>query len=116
MDEQLKANITSSELWLRLVYMVFFGVCLQLTRIMMWAIVVLQFIFTLISGRDNTNLRGFGLSLSNYIFQVFKYLTYNTEEKPFPFSDWPSVEANPLEAGPLEGDVDVASESEAGKA
>lgn len=108
MDKQLKANITSSELWLRLLYMVFFGVCLQLVRIVMWAIVLLQFFLTLITGADNEYLRNFGMTLSQYVFQVFKFLTYNTEEKPFPFSDWPTVEA----ASP-EGDADISKGSEA---
>ncbi len=108
MDKQLKANITSSELWLRLIYMVFFGVCLQLVRIMMWAIVVLQFCLVLITGGDNEYLRNFGLTLSQYVFQVFKFLTYNTEEKPFPFSDWPTVEE-----APQEDEEDIVSEPEA---
>lgn len=108
MDKQLKANITSSELWLRLLYMVFFGVCLQLVRIVMWAIVVLQFFLTLITGGDNEYLRNFGLTLSQYVFQVFKFLTYNTEEKPFPFSDWPAVET----ASP-EGEADITKGSDA---
>ncbi len=105
MDEQLKENVTSGALWMRLLYMVFFGVCLQVARMVLWAVVGLQFLFVLLSGRDNDNLRDFGLSLSTFIFQALKFLTYNSEEKPFPFSDWPNVEAPPLE-----GEVEVAQE------
>ncbi len=108
MDKQLKANITSSELWLRLIYMVFFGVCLQLVRIVTWAVVVLQFFLVLITGGDNEYLRNFGLTLSRYVFQVFKFLTYNSEEKPFPFSDWPTAEV----ASP-EDEADITKGSEA---
>ncbi|OAD23647.1 hypothetical protein THIOM_000515, partial [Candidatus Thiomargarita nelsonii] len=32
--------------------------------------------------------------LSIYIHQILLYLTYNSEEKPFPFSSWPTVMAS----------------------
>ena len=52
-------------------------------------ILIAQFIFSLITGEDNINLRKFGHSLSIYIFDTLKFLTYASEEKPFPFADWP---------------------------
>ncbi|MFL0799936.1 MAG: DUF4389 domain-containing protein [Agarilytica sp.] len=107
MDEQLKANITRSEFWIRLVYMAFFGVCLQLSRIVLWPVVILQVFLTLFSGDENQNLRKFGSSLSQFVFQICQFLTFNSEEKPFPFSDWP-VPEEPV----LEGEVEVANESE----
>ena len=108
MDQQLKENVTSGALWLRLLYMVFFAVCLQVARMVMWAVVGLQFFFALITGKDNGKLREFGLSLSTFIFDALKFLTYNSDEKPFPFSDWPIAEAPPLE-----GEVEVAQEQNA---
>ncbi len=106
MDEQLKANVTSNALWLRLLFMFFFGICMQLSRFILWPVVVLQFLFSLITGSDNQNLRSFGSSLSQYIYQVCKFLTFNTEEKPFPFADWPEPELRVIE-----GEVEVASEN-----
>lgn len=97
MDEQLKSNLTSSKHWLRLVYMVLFSIFLQVSSLVMWVLVAVQFLFALITGKDNMNLRRFGDSLSQYIYQALRFLTYNTEDKPFPFADWP------------ESSVDVAS-------
>lgn len=105
MDEQLKANVTSSALWLRLVFMFFFGICLQISRFILWPVVVLQFLFCLITGNDNKNLRSFGSSLSQYIYQICKFLSFNTEEKPFPFTDWPEAEDQVIE-----GEVEVAND------
>ena len=31
-----------------------------------------------------------GASLSTYAYQVFSFLTYNSEQRPFPFADWPT--------------------------
>ena len=92
MDQQLKSNLTSSKHWFRLLFMLFFAVCLQVAFIVMTAVVCIQFLFALITGEDNRQLRAFGDSLSQFIFQSFQFLTYNNEEKPFPFSDWPEAD------------------------
>ncbi len=90
-NEQLTSNLKSSKHWLRLIFMLIFAVVLQITSIVMWVLVIAQFIFSLVSGEDNPNLRKFGHSLSIYIFHTLKFLTYASEEKPFPFADWPQI-------------------------
>lgn len=75
---------------IRLVFMVVFAALLQLAIMILWPVVILQFGFALITGSDNEALREFGKSLSAFVRQTMDYLTYNTEEKPFPFQDWPS--------------------------
>jgi hypothetical protein len=75
-----------------LVFMLVFAAILQLASIVMWILVIAQFIFSLITGADNSNLRKFGHSLSLYIFATLKFLTYVSEEKPFPFADWPKAD------------------------
>jgi hypothetical protein len=44
--------------------------------------------------RANDNLLSFGRSLSVYIYQIARYVTFNQEERPFPFSPWPTDSAN----------------------
>lgn len=88
-NEELKSNLLSSKHWLRLIFMVLFAVVLQVVSLIMWVLVILQFLFSLITGQDNINLRQFGFSLSTYIYQMLKFLTYSSEEKPFPFASWP---------------------------
>lgn len=90
--ESLKTNITSGEHWLRLVYMLLFAVLLYVAGFVMGVIIVLQFLFALLSGNANKNLRQFGESLALYIYRVLQFLTYSREDKPFPFSDWPEPE------------------------
>lgn len=89
-NEQLKSNLTSSKHWLRLVFMLLFAAVLQLASLVMWVLVIVQFLFSLITGTDNQHLRRFGHSLSTYIYDVLKFLCYSSEEKPFPFADWPA--------------------------
>lgn len=88
-NEQLKSNLTSSKHWFRLVFMLIFAAVLQVASIVMWVLVIAQFFFSLITGEDNQYLRRFGHSLSTYIYDVLKFLCYSSDEKPFPFADWP---------------------------
>jgi len=107
-NDQLKSNLTSSKHWLRLVFMLVFAAVLQLASLIMWVLVGAQFLFSLITGQDNSHLRQFGSSLSRYIFDVLRFLTYSSEEKPFPFADWPQPE---VDAAAEQVKPDAASEA-----
>ena len=50
-NNQLKNNVLSPTHWLRLVYMLLFALCLQVASFVMWMLVVVQFIFALVTGR-----------------------------------------------------------------
>jgi len=89
MDQQLKSNITSSKHWIRLVYMMLFAIFLYVASFVVGVLVMVQFIFALITGSDNRKLRELGRSLTTYIEQILSFLTFNSEIKPFPFADWP---------------------------
>ena len=97
-SEELKRNLTSGRHWLRLLFMVLFALILYVTGFVMAVVVVLQFLFALITGQDNPNLRRFGQSLAQYIYQTLCFLTYNREDKPFPFDDWPNEEQSVVPA------------------
>ena len=92
MNDDLKANVTSRNHWMRFLYMLLFAVILYFASVVVFAVVVLQFIFALLTGGDNENLRKFGASLSSYIYQCLQFLTYASDDKPFPFTDWPEGE------------------------
>lgn len=89
-NEELKSNLLSSKHWLRLVYMLLFAVILYAAIMVVWVLVLVQFLFSLITGQDNFKIRQFAYSLSTYIYQTLKFLTYSSDEKPFPFTDWPA--------------------------
>jgi len=52
-------------------------------------VVVIQFGFLLITGHVNTNLKGFNKEVGLYLFDIIKFLSFQSSEKPFPFRDWP---------------------------
>ena len=55
------------------------------------AIIAIQFLFNLLTGRPNKQLLTFSDSLGQYIHQLISYLTYLSEDKPFPFGAWPKA-------------------------
>lgn len=89
MSDEVRKKAASGEHWLRLAFMLLFAVIIQVAAAVMWVVVIVQFLFALFTGSDNENLRGFGHSLSVFIFSTWQFLSYNSEEKPFPFQDWP---------------------------
>lgn len=103
MDEQLKENVTSGKTWMRFLYIVLFALFFKLAALILGVLVVVQFVFTLFKGIDNSRVRAFGSSLAQYMFQTISFLTYNSDEKPFPFSDWPE----PTSIDALEGEVET---------
>ena len=106
MDDDLKQNLTAAETWLRGLFILLFAFLLVVARIVTGAVVV----FTVFTGQTNDNLRYFGASLAQFIFQTLLYVTYNSNDKPFPFNPWPEVDIVEAESGE-DADVDADSEN-----
>lgn len=92
MDPELKSNLRKRQTWLRGLYMLLFIVIYHVAEFVVGAVVLLQFIFTLVSGNTNARLLQFGQSLSRYAYQILRFLTFNSEDLPFPFNEWPSAD------------------------
>ena len=50
-------------------------------------IVAFQFLVSLFTGSPNQRLIPFSKEITQYIYAVLLYLSYNSDEKPFPLSD-----------------------------
>ncbi len=89
MDEELKEHLTDESQWLRLLYMVLFVIIFQLVEAVISIVVVIQFLWVIISGSRNENLLSLGSKLTAYARDILAFLTYCSSTKPFPFADWP---------------------------
>jgi len=90
---KLEKNLKSRTVWLRLVFMCVYGVIASLAGMVGSVVVVLGFLWLLFTGEVNRELRQVGQSIAMYIFEILRYLTLNTDDKPFPFGGaWPSEE------------------------
>ncbi len=106
MDKTWKDNIKSESFWLRSLFMIFFLMVYRIVDLLVLLVALSQWLYMLLTGDSNASLSRFAGGLSQYVAQIIKYLGYHTEQKPFPFNDWPgrssqtpSVQENHEDAG-----------------
>jgi len=90
MSDDIVANLKQPSQWFRVAFMVVFAVVLYVVALVLTLLTVAQILFSLLTGSDNENLRALGKDLSTYVHQVLAFLTYNSDNKPFPFAAYPS--------------------------
>lgn len=78
---------------LRIIWMVIFTIGWQLAELLLLVVVVVQLGYRLFYAAPNASLLGFGDSLSQYLAQIGRFGTFNSDEKPWPFADWPTPQA-----------------------
>lgn len=83
----------SGSMWLRFLYMVLFAVIFSLIETIVFLTAFTALIFMLFSRSVPLVLVNFGRSLAQYAEQIIRFLTFNTETYPFPFSSWPTKKA-----------------------
>lgn len=84
-----KAGVATEVFWLRLVFMLLFILAFQITKLFIALAVVLQLFFVGLTGEKNLFLQQSSANLTAYAYQLSRYLTFNSEQKPFPFARWP---------------------------
>ena len=90
---KIEENIKSRTTWLRLLFMVIYGLFISLAGMIGTVIVVIGFFWVLFTGEVNRELRQIGQAIASYMYDIIRYLTFNTDDKPFPFGGaWPSGE------------------------
>ncbi len=89
MTNHLKEHMISRKLWIRAFYMILFALIYSIADTIIAAVVVVQFVFVLFTGERIQRLLTFGADLSVFVYQVLRFLSFNTEDMPFPFGDWP---------------------------
>ena len=87
----LEENIKSRSTWMRLLFMAVFYVLATLASAVGSVVVVLGFFWVLFTGEKNRQLQQAGQVVAGYIYEIIRYLTFNTDERPFPLGgEWPS--------------------------
>ena len=89
---RIEDNVKSRSTWMRFVYMLACGLLYFVTRFVIFVVVVLQFLWLLLTGEANARLAAAGQTLATYTYQLVSYLTFASDTRPFPFDeDWPST-------------------------
>ena len=77
-------------IWIRGLFMLLMGFAYHVCGTVLCIVAVIQFVMALLNDTPNARLVLFGRSLGRYLQQIAHFLTFATEEMPFPFSEWPS--------------------------
>ncbi len=78
-------------LGLRVLWMLCFTLVWQLAEILLGLVVLGQLLYRLFYGAPSIALLGFGDSLCQYLAQIGRFGSFNSDEKPWPFADWPTA-------------------------
>ncbi len=76
-------------LLLRIVYTVLFYCIFYLAEIAVAIIAIVQTVFVALSGAPQADIKRFSTQLAEYLKQVSAYMTWATDNKPYPFVEWP---------------------------
>lgn len=93
MNEQTNDTQTNTgprSLWMRALFMLLMMLAYQVSVTLLFILAVIQFLIVVLNDAPNARLMDFGRSIGTYLKQVVQFLTFATEEAPFPFSDWPA--------------------------
>jgi hypothetical protein len=88
-ESDVGMNQDEEGIWLRGLYMLVFVVIYGVAEVVVGAVTLVQFGWVVAFGERNTRLQRFGASLSEFIRDLVRYWTFCSEEKPFPFAEWP---------------------------
>lgn len=77
-------------IWLRGLLTLVMAVAFHISGTLLCLAAIIQFVLALVSDTPNARLVSFGQSLGVYLNQIASFVSFATEEAPFPFSAWPS--------------------------
>jgi len=92
MSNDVKQNLKSQSTWIRGLYMLIFAVFYTVAEIVLYAVIVFQFLLKLFTAETNERLLKLGQGLATYIYQILQFLSFNSEYQPYPFGAWPKGE------------------------
>ncbi len=111
-QETIKESVdNNSETFSRIFYTVLLALIGWVALWVFSFVVIIQFGFLLITGQVNTNLKGFNKEVGLYLFDIIKFLSFQSNEKPFPFRDWPYDENTNKQNKTELNDVEVVKAS-----
>lgn len=77
----------------RAFFMFFFGVLGWMSMSVAFFLAAVQIVFTIFAGEANTSLARVIKQFANYIHDILGYLSFSTDETPFPFDRrWPDAD------------------------
>jgi flagellar basal body-associated protein FliL len=88
-EKEQKPVVSGKQIGIRLLYTILFLVILGIVMVIVKVTVVFQFIYFFSTRKPNESVRQFSNKISTYGYRIFRYITLNESQRPFPFTDLP---------------------------
>ncbi|MCD6653770.1 MAG: DUF4389 domain-containing protein [Sulfurovum sp.] len=75
----------------RVLYTILYLILVRFISMVLFVITITQFIYSWIGGEPNAQLLRFTNNLSEYTKELVLYTSFNSDEKPWPSGEWPTV-------------------------
>jgi len=75
--------------WFRVLFVALFWIVFYFTQLIVAAVTVAQCLFVLFTSKPNLHLMQLGDILSKYVAEILSFITFNTDRRPFPFTEFP---------------------------
>ena len=78
--------VDSGNFFVRLFYIVSYVIILGIVRFALWGVLLIQMVLHLIGASPSPTAQRVGQSVADYVYRIWLFLSYNSQEKPFPFN------------------------------
>ena len=85
LTENIKEPSILVNFFLKVIYLIFLNFIIPFLGF----ITLLQLLFSLGSKKPNDNLISFSKKISIYVYQIINFITYSSDERPWPFNAFP---------------------------
>lgn len=86
MVNKSELNAERKEAWFRLLVAIVSGVILYFWRVLICVIAIIHWIYVVFTGKKVRDLAEFSEYFNTELYKFTRYLTFVTNERPFPFS------------------------------
>lgn len=91
-SDELKNKLLNPKHWIRLLLMLLMFIILSLLiKTVLIIILFVQWVLVLLNGEANARLLHFTKGMNVYAYQIMEFITFNSDVRPFPLSDWPET-------------------------
>jgi Domain of unknown function (DUF4389) len=81
--------VSRKQIGIRLLYTILFLVIFGIVLVIVKVVVTFQFIYFFSTRKPNESVRQFSNKISIYGYRIFRYITLNESQRPFPFTNFP---------------------------
>lgn len=75
----------------RALYTILYLILGRFISMVLFVIAITQYIYSWLTGEPNGKILHFTQGLAEYSKQLVSYVSFNTDEKPWPAGDWPDT-------------------------